>query len=252
MSVDLERKLKEDIRTFDTKRARRRDLERVALAKEGLEWLREYRGRYGIIPLTELSVPSEYAFSLQERKKLIAWGATICTLLGLSVREQMVAGREYPLSGDKGTRYRKKLAIWELDSASHEKEVAVVLDQGKVLVPDSLNKPLAQQEKLLRQDAKALREELGLEGIDEVVPELSEVLELVHMVPWTEPGCSFPGRAEDGTLLAIRTKAKKMPDASSTVCVIGYSAAHGGRCITRALTTKGYTNLGLVRWIVKR
>lgn len=112
-------------------------------------------------------------FTDAEREALIADGALVYTPTG----ETITAQRESQAKkGKPAFRYVVEAGERVLAVPSRQVEVAIYPAPDRFFVPGSFNKNVKQQDELVAQDAADLRKGLGLEGVDELIPNEASTL----------------------------------------------------------------------------
>lgn len=115
-------------------------------------------------------------FTDKERKILIDDGAVIYLPTGETIRGQKSTKRPFWSITD-GYKDGGKNRLTEFPSRAME--VAIYPDPERFFVPDTFSKTTDQQISLIEVDAHSLRERLGLSNIGEILPEASEVTDVI-------------------------------------------------------------------------
>lgn len=173
MSRFLERELQEHRKSSDPAEA--------ALAKLFAGTSKAWRQLYGDIPFSQTRADSRKSpeqllkpitFSERTREVLISDGAVLYLPESKSLKDQKREGRSFRYIVDASSRGFLTLRARPI-------EVAIYPDPERFFVPKSSNIAKSLQEELQADDARALRQKLGVEDITEIMPEVSEATEVI-------------------------------------------------------------------------
>ena len=141
--------------------------------KKAAAFARILREQFGDVPLPTVEVRGETKrFSPEVRKALEKEGYLIYTLTGQSIKSLREAGRKFSSTWHKGYPDFEALT-------SRLSEVAI--DPNKLFLPDSNNKTLVEQEKMVEEFSQKLSKKV--EGVEAIIGEAPDYVELafVHL-----------------------------------------------------------------------
>lgn len=182
-------------------------------------------------------------WSDQEKSILIRDGAVIYRTVGETLFQQRQIGRRFWW---QQTNYVIDGKYRLLDFPSRISEVAIYPDPERFFVSGTFNKSKRAQEAIIAKDACELRNRLGIGNLDEILPEASEVMEILFQhLEATLKETRLSGR--DFSNRWIRTDT---PISVGRLARIGFFGTTPQ--IRGWFTDRGLPDLGAVRWIVPR
>lgn len=186
-------------------------------------------------------------FTDEERKALIADGAVIYLPTGETIRAQESAGRPFGYVVD-GYKVDGRNRLTEFPS--RRIEVAIYPNPERFFVPDTFSRTTEQQIALVEQDARSLRERLGLPNIGEILPETSEATEVLFKhFDTTNVRLLGQDYIKDGNWSYIRTSTPTNKK-GSRVAYVGDCGADTGLFVDDWRCDWGRVGLGAARWVV--
>lgn len=186
-------------------------------------------------------------FTDKERKALIDDEAVIYLPTGETIKGQKSAGRPFWYIAE-GFKVNGKNRLTEFPSRPIE--VAIYPDPERFFVPDTFKKTTDQQIALVEQDAQFLREKLGLPNIGEILPEASEVTEvLFRHFDVTRVRLLGQDYMRDEFWSNIRTNTPTNQEGSD-VARVGRWRAAGGLGVNDWDRDGSGVDIGAARWVV--
>ncbi|MBI2051510.1 hypothetical protein HYT33_01985 [Candidatus Roizmanbacteria bacterium] len=232
MAIELARYLSDQLARLPKDHPDRKlfetDLARVAKYNE-----RKNRSRSTETPSTEAPV-----FTERTRETLEAAGALIYDKKGESIEDQLQAGRNFWHVVDVD-RVRKTPSTFG--------QVAIFPTRHEFFLQGSFNRSLPKQLMLAEADAVDLRERLGDERVDIVIPKVAADITDVTFQHLDATGQRLFGNEFD--LLYGRTQ---MPTTGSVVASVGYFGADDGPSVHDWFAGSGSPRVGAVRWVVPK
>jgi len=183
-------------------------------------------------------------FTEEERKALVDDGAVPYLLTGETIKSQKSAKRRPFVEVADGYEVDGKNRLTEFPSRIME--VAIYPDPERFFVPNSFNKTTDQQIALVEQDAQFLRERLRQPKIGQILPEVSEVTEVLFKhVNATKVRILGKGY---GKWSYIRTGTPTNKEGSYVASVGRWD--RGGLYVNEWNRSISSTLLGAARWVV--
>lgn len=242
---------------------------RIGLMRRGLpqdrsrantvsQWITE-DGDIPLAPIVNLvetkPIPQEFRpFTDQEKQALLKDGAHFIDLTGETIEDEQGSGRLFGYIINGGDRLLKAPSI--------NAQVAIYTDPKRFFVPNSGNKDLAAQEKLVEKDGQELRERLGLkdEGVDVIIPDQASTLtELTfkYLDETTQKGKGVwlfgPDYAAAQGLSFVYGRTKNpVNESGSYVADVGDARPGRGVFVSDWLRGYGFDNVLVVRLVVAK
>lgn len=187
------------------------------------------------------------AFTDEEKEALKNDGAVIYLPTGETIKSQKDNGRSFWYIAN-GYQKNGKNRLTEFPA--RRIEVAIYPDPERFFVPGSFSQTTDQQIALVKTDAHSLREKLGLPNIDEILPEASEVTEILFK-HFDATSIRILGQDyfKDGYWSYIRTNTPTNKEGSG-VASIGAWAAVGGLDVFDWDRSGTRVRVGAARWVV--
>ncbi len=177
-------------------------------------------------------------FSERTKEVLISDGAVLYLPESKSLEDQKRLGRSFGYIVDASSRGFLALRARPI-------EVAIYPDPERFFVPESFNKTKSHQEELQADDARTLRQKLGVEDITEIMPEVPEAIEVIFE-HYDKTGVRLTGM--DFRYLYMRTNTPTN-ESGSHVADVGYFDDDGPRVADWLVVGIG-PHLGAARWVV--
>lgn len=186
-------------------------------------------------------------FTDEERAVLTGDGAVIYLPTGETIQVQRAARKPFWYVSD-GYQEGGNNRLTEFPSRAIE--VAIYPDPGRFFVPETASRTTDQQIALVEQDARALRERLGLPNIDEILPEAPEVTEVLFK-HFNATGVRILGQdyMKDGHWSYIRTNTPTDKEGAN-VAYVGRWRTDLGLYVFDWNRDHSHVSLHAARWVV--
>ncbi len=182
-------------------------------------------------------------FGEQERQALKKAGAIICRGTGKTLID--LKGVERKISWVLKKKEFKEYKI--VHTPSHVGEMAFFPNPRDFFVPGSLGKTLLEQEKLVKSDSEYLRKNLGVNGLEVVIPkEAATLVELAYFYFGVKMDWLFARSYQ-----RHHARTKQYTDSNHTL-EVGFANKKDGLVVLESLASHRDAQTGVVRLIIPR